>query len=304
MGIAYSEGGLVPPDRLVRNADTAMYQAKSRGKNKFVLFEESMDILSNDQIELERALQTALQQHEFFLEYQPIYDLKHNRVVGVEALLRWAHPTRGLLAPNLFLPAAEEAGLMGQIGAWTLREACRQVKHWENRRRDLFVSVNLSAQQIQAFEIVGEAVSAFEEHHIGPERLQIEVTEKTAQSLVGNASSTLSALRRAGVRVAIDDFGTGFASNASDEVHIADALKIDVSLTQKVDTNDAVRQLVATIISSGHSHGLQVFAEGVQTEEQLKQLKALGCRYAQGYLLGKPLSAKEIEASVLPRQVA
>lgn len=304
MGIAFSDGGAIPPDRLVKNADTAMYQAKARGKNKFVVFEDSMDIISLDQLELEQSLASALGREEFFLEYQPIYDLKHNRVVGVEALLRWNHPTRGVLAPNLFLPIAEEAGLMLQIGAWTFREACRQLKVWEKRRRDLFCCVNLSAKQIQSFEIVGEIVSAFEEHGVAPDRLQIEITEKAAQALAGSSSSTLSAIRRAGVRVAIDDFGTGFASNASEEVHIADALKIDHSLTQKIDLNDNFRQLISTIISTGHSHGLQVFAEGVQTENQLSKLKALGCRYAQGYYFSKPLRPEDIEASILPKRVA
>jgi diguanylate cyclase (GGDEF)-like protein len=276
-------------DALLRNADVAMYAAKEGGKGRFAVFEPAMHDRLRDRVGLEADLRRALERGELVLAYQPLVSLADGGVVGAEALVRWQHPTRGLLSPAAFLPVAEESGLILPLGRWVLREACRQVGQWTSGHggRRLPISVNLSAHQLHHPGLVDEVVGALADTGLDPGALVLEVTESAVLRDHEVVAARLGALRARGVRIALDDFGTGYSSLSHLLYLPVDQLKIDRSF---VRADDAI---VAAILQLGQRLGLEVVAEGVETQAQAERLLALGCQLVQGYHFGRPQPAAD-----------
>ena len=280
---------------LIRNADTAMYAAKAAGRNTHCLFAEPMNAAANKRLHLESELWRALADNELILHYQPQIDLLSGKVVGVEALVRWRHPQRGLIAPAEFIPVAEECGLILPLGHWVLRTACRQVKAWLDAGIDMGeMAVNISAHQFRQPEFAQLVRAVLAETGVEPERLELEITESTIMHGVDSAIQTMAQLRAAGVRLAIDDFGTGYSSLSYLRRFPLDRLKIDRSFLADVDTDPDARALLTSIVMLGRSLGLQLVAEGVESFAQAEFLRTLECERVQGFHFHQPVSAEEV----------
>ncbi|MGI8684398.1 MAG: putative bifunctional diguanylate cyclase/phosphodiesterase [Acidimicrobiales bacterium] len=313
IGIAACNTGLASSQELIRDADAAMYIAKARGKGRFQAFEPSMHQAMQERLELEADLRLALERDELVLHYQPVYSMASGRMTGVEALVRWEHPTRGLVFPADFIPLAEETGLILSIGWWVLEEATRQVGVWQDRYHDhppLVVSVNLSVKQLQQPTMFDSVTRALHAAHLPAHSLVLELTETVLMEEDDSASLVaLERLDALGVQLAIDDFGTGYSSLGRLRSLPVAKLKIDRSFVREVDGTSDEPPLVAAIIAMAHSLGLGVVAEGVETPEQLHVLSGMGCDEVQGYYTGRPTPAKVIgrlldEASVLTNVLA
>jgi diguanylate cyclase (GGDEF)-like protein/PAS domain S-box-containing protein len=293
IGIALSSTGNTPED-LLRNADTAMYQAKANGKGRAEYFNEAMRERIISRIETESGLRKAIDNNQLVLHYQPIVSLSNNCISGFEALVRWNHPERGLIYPGEFIPVAEESDLIILLGRWVLREACRQMAEWHRSFTSvspLTINVNVSTRQLCDPRLVEEVELALAESGLDPEALSLEVTES---SLIGNAEQTLATLDRfkaINVRLEIDDFGTGYSSLSYLQRLPFDTLKIDRSFICEMSAANDSADIVKAIVEMAHSLKLKVIAEGVETEEQLSQLRELGCNSAQGFLFSRPVSA-------------
>jgi diguanylate cyclase (GGDEF)-like protein/PAS domain S-box-containing protein len=293
IGIALSSTGNTPED-LLRNADTAMYQAKANGKGRAEYFNEAMRERIISRIETESGLRKAIDNNQLVLHYQPIVSLSNNCISGFEALVRWNHPERGLIYPGEFIPVAEESDLIILLGRWVLREACRQMAEWHRSFTSvspLTINVNVSTRQLCDPRLVEEVELALAESGLNPEALSLEVTES---SLIGNAEQTLATLDRfkaINVRLEIDDFGTGYSSLSYLQRLPFDTLKIDRSFICEMSAANDSADIVKAIVEMAHSLKLKVIAEGVETEEQLSQLRELGCNSAQGFLFSRPVSA-------------
>jgi len=296
IGIAFG-GGRSTTEQILRNADLAMYLAKSRGKNRFERYEESQHQAAVIRVELETELHRAIQREEFRLAYQPIVHSRTGAVRAVEALARWAHPTRGELAPAAFMAIAEEAGLMDDIGRMLLRSACHQAQRWrDGPAPDLAVSVNVSPRQLAGETIVDDVASALADAGLAATGLVVEITETAMLHDTGTATANLQALDELGIRLALDDFGTGYSSLTYLQQFPIDIVKIDKSFVAMLTTEQRRRPLAPAIIELAHHLELVTVAEGVETPAQLAQLRALGCDLLQGYLLHPPLPADEITA--------
>jgi len=281
---------------LVKNADAAMYQAKAHGRNNFHFYTESMTANAMERLKLEGQLRGAVERGELELHYQPQYDVLAQRLIGTEALVRWKHPTLGLVAPIRFIPLAEETGYIVPLGEWVLNEACRQLTEWDALGFRLpHVAVNLSSKQFEAGQLVATVRAAIERAGIAPHRLELELTESLIMEC-NDSFSVLEELRALGVSISIDDFGTGYSSLSYLKHLPIDKLKIDRSFVIDIgrDQNDEI--IVRSIITLARSLGLKVLAEGVETEEQSAFLLAEGCVEVQGYLYGKPLQAADFFA--------
>lgn len=293
IGIALSSTGNTPED-LLRNADTAMYQAKANGKGRAEYFNEAMRERIISRIETESGLRKAIDNNQLVLHYQPIVSLSNNCICGFEALVRWNHPERGLIYPGEFIPVAEESDLIILLGRWVLREACRQMAEWHKSFTSvspLTINVNVSTRQLCDPRLVEEVELALAESGLNPEALSLEVTES---SLIGNAEQTLATLDRLkaiDVRLEIDDFGTGYSSLSYLQRLPFDTLKIDRSFVCEMSAGNDSADIVKAIVEMAHSLRLNVIAEGVETEEQLSQLRELGCNSVQGFLFSRPVSA-------------
>jgi diguanylate cyclase (GGDEF)-like protein/PAS domain S-box-containing protein len=293
IGIALSSTGNTPED-LLRNADTAMYQAKANGKGRAEYFNEAMRDRVISRIETESGLRKAIDNDQLVLHYQPIVALSNNRISGFEALVRWNHPERGLIYPEEFIPVAEESDLIILLDRWVLREACRQLAEWHRSFPSvspLTINVNVSARHLCDLRFIEEVELALAESGLNPEALSLEVTES---SLIGNAEQTLATLNRLKaikVRLEIDDFGTGYSSLSYLQKLPFDTLKIDRSFVCEMSAGNDSADIVKAIVEMAHSLRLKVIAEGVETEEQLSQLRELGCNSAQGFLFSRPVSA-------------
>ena len=298
VGVALSDTpDPLTPDDLLRNADAAMYVAKSRGKNRVEVFEPSMHLHAFDRLELKEDLVWAVARQELRLHYQPLVELASGRVSGYEALVRWQHPTRGLLPPMSFIPLAEETTLIDGIGWWALETAIRQLREWRRDGRDLTVAVNLSARQLDTAEIVVDVGSLLRSAGVAPARLTIELTES---AVVGpDARLRLEALRALGIRIAADDFGTGVASYASLQQLPFTAVKIDKSLIDGLAMPGRAATQVRSIIEMAHDSDLVVVAEGIEHQDQATILAELGCDFGQGYLFGRPAPPDEISEANL-----
>lgn len=279
-------------EELMKNADTAMYHAKASGRNNFQFFAASMNADASERLKIEAGLRQALEHGEFVLHYQPQIEIASGRMIGVEALVRWAHPREGLIPPMTFIPVAEDTGLIGAIGDWVLNEALRQLRAWRDQGLGgLRMAVNLSAHQLRGDQIVVTTAAALARHGLSAGDLELEITESVAMQHPRRTAGLLSELRDQGVELAIDDFGTGYSSLAYLKQLPLDRLKLDRSFVMDIehDANDAA--ISAATISLAHSLGLAVVAEGVETAAQLDFLHGLGCDIAQGYFFSKPLPA-------------
>jgi diguanylate cyclase (GGDEF)-like protein/PAS domain S-box-containing protein len=304
VGIAHGSATYASPEDMLRDADTALYRAKAQGRGRCVEFDASMHDRAVELLNLETALRRALERRELHLHYQPVVSLTTGQISGAEALLRWKHPERGLVPPLEFIPLAEETGLIVEIGAWVLREACRQMKDWQERLRQpqLEVGVNLSSRQFQAPGLVAEVAEVLRATGLSPRCLRLEVTESLLMDKHPNVARTMTELRAMGVRIDLDDFGTGYSSLSYLHQFPIDTLKIDRSFVQRIaDTEDGL-EIVNTILALANSLDMEVVAEGVETEQQLQLLRKMHCAYAQGYHLSRPIEASQFEALIGARR--
>ena len=302
IGVALARGDELPAEALVRNADTAMHRAKELGRGRIELFDEAMRSRLVNRLRQERLLARAVADGQLSLHYQPVVRLPETEVSGVEALVRWEHPDRGLVLPGDFVPLAEESGLIVEVGSWVLAEGCRQAARWAGSggpTRGLEVAVNLSAKQLAEPFFVKEVAGLLHEHGIGGRRpfsLWLEITETLLLEDPIVTASLLTELRGLGVRLAIDDFGTGYSSLAYLRRFPVDSLKIDRSFVSGLDGDGDSRPIAAAIVEMAHALGLRVVAEGVETSTQLEALIDLGCDAAQGFLFAPALPARQLEA--------
>jgi diguanylate cyclase (GGDEF)-like protein len=286
-------------DSLVAHADEAMYFAKQRGRNSFQFFNPDMSVFSQDRLELENDLRRALSLGQIEVHYQPKSDVQTGRVSSVEALLRWRHPTRGLVSPTEFVPLAEECGMILSIGEWVLRESCKQARTWQLAGVPFIrVAVNVSPIQFRQSNFLHAVQSVLLEFELEPQYLEIELTESTVMGNAEGSVEILEQLSRMGVVVSIDDFGTGYSSMSYLRKFPIDKLKIDRSFISELTTNAADASIVQAIISLAHSLKLKVVAEGVETAEQLQRLRELGCDQYQGFLSSAAVTPREIERAV------
>ncbi len=286
-------------EMLMIHADTAMYNAKRRGKNRFAIYAAEMNTKSHEKIMMESSLRLALENNEFRLYYQPQIDIKTGQIKGVEALIRWLHPERGIVPPSEFIALAEETGLIIQLDQWVLRTACLQQNLWrEKGLPPIRVSVNLSSQQFTSDALVTSVREILQETNLDPSLLDLEITETMTMD-VEYTIQTLQQLHELGVQISIDDFGTGYSSLNYLKRFSIDRLKVDQSFVRDIlsDTNDA--DIVGTIIAMAHNLGLEVVAEGVETKEQLRFLQYQKCNEVQGYYFSRPIPPEEIEMKYL-----
>jgi diguanylate cyclase (GGDEF)-like protein len=302
VSVGVAVGRYSTPDALLRDADLALYAAKAAGRDRYSLFDDSMHADVEGRVALEVDLAGALSAHQFFLLYQPIFDVSSGRVEGAEALLRWRHPLRGIVAPDDFIPLAEESGMIVPIGRWVLEQACAQASAWRRAGREIGVSVNVSAHQLGREDLARDVRSALSRWRLDPASLMLEVTETTLMRDVSAACDHLQEIKDLGVRVAIDDFGTGYASLSQLQRLPVDILKIDRSFIAALEDGPQSHDLLQAILGVGRSLSLKVIAEGIETEEQLETLRSMGCEMVQGYLLGRPVPAEVVERLLAPRR--
>ena len=281
------------PVELLRCADIAMYASKRDGKSTVTLFHPDMHENANRQFELRMELAVALERGELSLAYQPILDTRQQQICGVEALLRWNHPVLGSVAPAEFIPLAEQTGLIRTIGPWVLREACAEAAAWTGAGSESYVSVNVSALQLndQFAEVV---LATLDETGLAPDRLMLEITESMLVNESASTRSTLADIREVGVRIAIDDFGTGFSSLAYLQSLCVDVVKIDRAFVRDVGINSDHQALTRTILSLANGFEMTAIAEGVETDRELAELSRLGCHFAQGFLFHRPLAPENL----------
>ncbi|HME04768.1 MAG TPA: EAL domain-containing protein [Solirubrobacteraceae bacterium] len=296
VSIGVAVGRYSTPDDLLRDADLALYAAKAAGKDRYALFETEMYAGLEGRLELECDLSAAVAGRQFFLLYQPILDLPTREVVSVEALVRWQHPQRGVIAPDSFIPLAEESGMIVPIDRWVLDEACRQAAVWAEDGLGIAVSVNVSACQLGRRGFVDDVRRALRESRIEPSSLTLEITETALMRNASAAHEQLQMIRTLGVRVAIDDFGTGYASLSQLQRVPVDILKVDRSFVAALKNGGQSRELLAAILGVGQALSLTVVAEGVEEQSQMTVLEEMGCKRAQGFLIAKPGRAGVIES--------
>jgi diguanylate cyclase (GGDEF)-like protein/PAS domain S-box-containing protein len=303
VGIALFPNDGETADDLTKNADTAMYRAKDLGRNNYQLYTDAMNAESVERLTMESHLRQAIERDEFALNYQVKVDLVSNRTTGVEALLRWHNHELGPVTPDRFIPIAEANGMILPIGEWVLTKACRQARVWvEQGLDDITMAVNVSSRQLHQNQLDDVVLNILEETGLAAERLEIELTESMLMEHIEEVGPKLRRLRDLGVRIGIDDFGTGYSSLAYLKRLPIDSLKIDISFIRDIPNDADDAEIVAAIIAMAHRLDLQVVAEGVENEEQVRFLRTLGCDQIQGYLVGRPLSADNI-ASLLDRKL-
>jgi diguanylate cyclase (GGDEF)-like protein len=283
-------------ETLIKNADTAMYQAKENGRRGYRFFMPDMNVRAVERQSIEEGLRHALARQEFALHYQPIIDLRTEAITGAEALLRWTHPTRGLIAPARFIPVAEDCGLIVPIGAWVLREACRQSRAWIDAGLPaMTIAVNVSAMEFRAENFLENLFATLGKTGLDPSSLVLEVTESVVMKHAESAAATLLSLRQVGIQVAIDDFGTGYSSLGYLRKFPLDALKIDQSFVRQISTAGEDTAIVTAVIGMARSLKLRVIAEGVETIDELEFLRSHQCDEAQGYYFSRPVAPEQFE---------
>jgi EAL domain-containing protein (putative c-di-GMP-specific phosphodiesterase class I) len=294
IGIAVSEKAEAAD--LLRDADIAMYRAKWDGKNRYVVFETSMQDKVQNHMELEMDLREALENEEFFLAYQPTLNLSNMTPNGVEALIRWKHPVRGIVQPDDFIPLLEETGLIVEVGKWVLDEACAQVTKWRRAGYPIGMAVNVSGRQLDTDQLIGDIEGALSHSDLDPGALTIEITETTLMRNVEATARRLTAVKALGVRIAIDDFGTGYSSLAHLQRFPVDALKIDRSFILGLQNNQEGETLIHTLVQLGKSLSIETFAEGIEQQQELSLLRDEDCDSGQGFLFARPLDVQATEA--------
>lgn len=298
IGIAIADPRQDSPEHLLREADLAMYRAKADGKARHRVFDPSMEYETTERLRLENDLRRALQRDEFRVHYQPVVHLGTRRIIGMEALVRWEHPERGVILPGEFVPLAEEIGLIIPIGRWVLREACRQAHDWQERHRaeqPLSMGVNLSTRQLRDFDLVEDVEGLLRDTGLDPKYLILEITEGAVVGAEEHRIGTLQRLKAMGVRFALDDFGTGFSSLSYLKRLPVSLLKIDRSFVERIGQDAEDEVLISGIVYVASGLGLSVLAEGVETPEQLARVKSLGCELGQGNYFSEPLSSEAAE---------
>jgi EAL domain-containing protein (putative c-di-GMP-specific phosphodiesterase class I) len=282
---------------LLKMADIAMYRAKDLGRNNYQYYSPAMNVHSLERLEFESDLRHALERGELVLHYQPKLDIVSGRITGIEALLRWNHPQRGLVAPNDFIPLAEETGLIGPIGEWVLATACARTKAWQDGGfAKLTVAVNLSARQFSDPKLLSKLTGIIQSSGIDASTLELEITESMVMTQGASAVEVLEALKATGLHITIDDFGTGYSSLAYLKRLPIDAIKIDRSFIRDIPGDSGGAKITRAVIALAHSLKLQVIAEGVETEAQLAFLRSLHCDEIQGFYLYRPLPETEMNA--------
>jgi EAL domain-containing protein (putative c-di-GMP-specific phosphodiesterase class I) len=277
-------------ETLIKNADTAMYQAKENGRQSFQFFKAAMNVRAVGRQSIEEGLRRALEREELTLHYQPKVDLRTGEITGAEALMRWTHPTRGLVSPGEFIPVAEECGLILPIGRWALAAACQQAQAWVEADLPLgTMAVNISAMEFRDNHFLEGVFAILKHTGLDPRFLELELTESVLMKHAESTQTILRTLRARGVQVALDDFGTGYSSLSYLRKFPIDALKIDQSFVHQITTSPEEKAIVAAIIAMGQSLKLRLVAEGVETREELDFLKAHQCDEAQGYYFSRPM---------------
>jgi diguanylate cyclase (GGDEF)-like protein len=304
IGIALSASGYDRPEDILRDADTAMYRAKENGKARYEMFDHAMHARAVSRLQLESDLRQAIERKEFCINYQPIVALETGRLAGLEALVRWNHPRHGIVSPADFVPVAEETGMIVPIGQWVLEEACCKVREWQlasPSHRALSLSVNLSARQVAQPSLLEQIQVALDRSKLSPHHLKLEITESVVMENAEAATLMFKKLRALGVQLSIDDFGTGYSSLSYLHRFPLNYLKIDRSFVMHM-TKDNDNAIVRTISTLARNLGMEVIAEGIETDEQYQQLKAMGCEYGQGYFFSRPVN-EEVVLSLLAKEV-
>lgn len=295
VGIAQYPNDAKTAMELLGNADIATYRLKNDGGKNFNFYTPDMSVQLEERLELERSMRQGLENNEFQLYYQPQQSLKNEEIVGLEALIRWFHPSKGLISPAEFIPLAEETGFIIRLGEWVLRAACDQLRQWNKQfKKPLRVAVNISARQFHDENLPRLISSVIEEYGINSEFLEIELTESVFIKDTMQAVSALKKIKKLGVKVALDDFGTGFSSLSYLKTFKTDYLKIDQSFVREITKNTSDLEIVSAIIAIAEKLSLETIAEGVETEEQKTILKEQGCDIVQGFFLSKPLPPEQI----------
>ncbi|HWJ51142.1 MAG TPA: bifunctional diguanylate cyclase/phosphodiesterase, partial [Solirubrobacteraceae bacterium] len=294
--IGISTGEATTAEDLLRDADIAMYRAKWDGKNRHVVFETSMHDTVQDRMELEMDLREALGGKQFFLVYQPTLDLTDMRPTGVEALIRWEHPERGVVQPDDFIPLLEETGLITDVGRWVLQEACKQGAAWRRAGYEIGMAVNVSGRQLDSDQLIIDIETALGDSGLDPGALTIELTETTIMRDIEETARRLTQIKQLGVRIAIDDFGTGYSSLAHLQRFQVDALKIDRSFISGLTDNREGETLIHTLVQLGKTLSIETLAEGIEQQQELSLLKSQDCDSGQGFLFARPLDVADTEA--------
>ncbi len=307
IGVALSSSANERPEYLLRSADMAMYRAKNAGRNRFEMFDRAMHAEALARLQIENELRRAVDNEHFLLYYQPIVSLATGRIEMVEALIRWRHPERGIVSPADFIPIAEETGLIIPMGRWALREACSQVRQWQNELgwdEPLGLSANLSVKQFGQVDLVRMVAATLKETDLAASSLHLEITESAIISQSHPAVNIIHDLRALGVAIHLDDFGTGYSSLSYLHRIPLDAIKIDRAFTSAIDSENLSREVVRAILGLVRAVGVDAVAEGVTSETQVEVLRDLGCEYAQGYLFSRPLPPEEMRELLNQRHIA
>jgi diguanylate cyclase (GGDEF)-like protein/PAS domain S-box-containing protein len=298
IGLVFGNSHYKKANDLIRDADIALYHAKSEGKATYRVFDARMHTQAVNRLNLETQLRKAFEKDEFVLHYQPIMDIFKKQLVGFEALVRWQHPTRGLILPSEFIPITEETGLILRLDDWVINESCRQLSNWRNRFPEYFplkISVNLSVQDLRAANLLSSIERSLSKTGLSGDCITLEITESMLIDNIHKTIDLLNQLREKNIHISIDDFGTGYSSLKYLHLLPADYLKIDRSFVSRMAEENRDYQVVNTIINLSNQLGVAVIAEGIETNQQLKWLEKLGCEFGQGYFFSKPLPASEIE---------
>jgi EAL domain-containing protein (putative c-di-GMP-specific phosphodiesterase class I) len=291
IGIAMMEPRYSRAEDLLRDADAAMYRAKEEGRARCQVFDREMHTTVMAQLRLEGDLCKAVERNELVLHYQPIVSVKDGALVGFEALVRWHHPERGLVQPGEFIPIAEETGLIRPLGRWVMTEACRQLAEWNAVRPNLSMSVNLSPHELAQRDLVEEIEDTIDRAKIDPAQLKLEITETAIMQRVSTVQPMLARLRDRGISISLDDFGTGYSCLSYLHEFPVTTLKVDRSFVQRIGTENERPAILRGIVMLARNLGIEVIAEGVETEGQLAQLRQLECEHAQGFYFSHPLDA-------------
>jgi diguanylate cyclase (GGDEF)-like protein len=297
IGIVIGHDEYNEPEHLLRDADTAMYRAKALGKGQYHIFDPAMHAAALERLQLETDLRRGLEQQELVVHYQPIVNLNTGKIAGFEALVRWCHPQRGLVPPGLFIPMAEETGLITQIGYWVLSESCHQLRTWQKQNLvnpNLFVSVNLSVKQFSQPNLLEQIDQVLEKSQLPPNCLKLEMTESAIMDNEKDVALILKELRKRHILISIDDFGTGYSSLNYLHSFPVDTLKVDKSFVQRLNQDSENVGLIPVIISLAKTMNMSVIAEGIELPEQLMILKELNCGFGQGYFFSKPLPREQL----------
>jgi diguanylate cyclase (GGDEF)-like protein/PAS domain S-box-containing protein len=298
IGVALSSSGYTRHDDMLRDAYTALYRAKAAGRARHEIFDADMHRRAVDQLQLETDLRRAIDRQEWTIHYQPIVDLQTRRLAGFEALARWRHPSRGLVMPDLFIPTAEETGLIRPLGMWVMREACRQMRHWHDvygGEPALGIAVNLSTRQLTHADLPAQVRAVLEETGLRPSSLTLEITESALMQSLQVGAAVLQELHEMDVHLDVDDFGTGYSSLAYLQSFPVQTLKVDRSFIRCMHSGAQQSEIVRAIVGLAHNLGMDVTAEGVETPQQIESLRALNCRRVQGFYFSRPIPAEEAE---------